>query len=253
MTLMIENTNAIQTPWTVWFLYGATGSGKTTIAASFPEPLFLVPANEGSELTLRGRNLPFIRVGKAADGTIIPVRQHLTAILDDLTKQHHLMRAAMAKGDDAAAFAAFPWQTIVIESLTHLGDMLVEDVSVYGTKKMDQQLWGLISGFLRTLHSRLRNMDVHVVYTALQKTVENEATGIVTGGPNLIGATAEKLPSACDVIAYCEETSTGKNESRYRVHFRKNGSWVARSRFQGFPPHLDNFNFAQVRKHLGLD
>lgn len=251
--LELQNTDEIDSPWTVWFFYGATGSGKTTVASTFPSPLFLVPANEGSELTLRGKHLQFIRLGKTPEGKVIPVRQHLSTILTDLEKRHEQMRVALSKGDDAAAHAAFPWQTIVVESLTHLGDMLVEDVSGYGTKKMDQQGWGLISSFLRTLHSRLRNLDVHVVYTALQKTTENEQSGVITGSPNLIGQTAEKLPSACDVIGYCEEQPVPKGgEPKYRVHFRKHLYWPARSRFRGFPDHVDNFEFAQVQRHLGL-
>lgn len=253
MALHIQNTNSIESPWTVWFLYGATGSGKTTAASTFPDPLFLVPANEGSELSLRGKGLPFIRVGKDATGKPVPVRQHLGEILTDLERLHAQMRAALAKGDEEAAYSAFPWSTIVIESMTHLGDLLVEDVSDYGKRKMDQQGWGLISSFLRTLHSRLRNLDCHVVYTALAKTSESEQGGIVTGGPNLIGSTAEKLPSACDVIAYLEEQPAAKgSEPVYRAYFRKHRWWQARSRFSSFPEHLDNFDFAKVQQHLGL-
>lgn len=250
--LELQNTNEIATPWTVWFLYGQTGAGKTTIASSFPEPLFLVPANEGSELTLRGRGLPFVRLGKRKDGQSVPVRAHISEILTELERKHALMRQAYAKGDEEGAHAQFPWQTIVVESLTHLGDMLVEDVSNNGQRKMDQQGWGLISSFLRTLHSRLRNLDVHVVYTSLAKVTESEG-GTTLGGPNLIGSTAEKLPSACDVIAYCEELPGSKPEApRFRAHFRKHSYWVARSRFASFPAQIDNFTFAQVQAHLGL-
>lgn len=250
--LELQNTNEITTPWTVWFLYGQTGAGKTTCASTFPAPLFLVPANEGSELSLRGKNLSFVRLGRRADGATVPVRAHFSEVLTELERRHAQMRQALAKGDEEVAHAAFPWQTIVVESLTHLGDMLVEDVSMNGTKKMDQQGWGLISSFLRTVHSRLRNLDCHVVYTALAKTSESES-GAVLGGPNLIGSTAEKLPSACDVIAYCEELPGSKPEQpRFRAHFRKHSYWVARSRFSTFPAHLDNFTFAQVEQHLGL-
>jgi hypothetical protein len=128
--------------------------------------------------------------------------------------------------------------------------MLVEDVSNYGKNKMDQQGWGLISSFMRTLHSRLRNLDVHIVFTSLAKTAEDDQGKITSGGPNLIGQTAEKLPSACDVIAYCEE-QPGKTPT-YRVFFRKYRWWAARSRFPGFPEFSDNFTFASVQQHLGL-
>lgn len=253
MTMEIQNTNQIDTPRTAWFLYGATGSGKTTAAATFPRPLLLVPSNEGSELTLRGRDVPFVKLGKDLSGRVIPVRQHLQQIMTDLERRHAQLQAALRAGDEAAADAAFPWETIVVESLTHLGDMLVEDVSNFGQRKMDQQGWGLISTFLRTLHARLRNMDVHVVYTALSKLTESDS-GSVSGGPALIGSMADKLPSACDVIAYFEETPPLQKGDRptYRAHFRKYKFWPARSRFAAMPDHVDNFDFAAVQQYTGL-
>lgn len=250
--LEIQNTNDIATPRTAWFFYGATGSGKTTAVATFPRPLLLVPANEGSELTLRGNSLPFIKLGKTIDGRVIPVRQHLNQILTELEAKHTRMQAALREGDDEKADAEFPWETIALESLTHLGDMLVEDVSNYGQKKMDQQGWGAISTFLRTVHSRLRNMDVHVCYTSLAKLSESEGSA-TTGGPALIGSMAEKLPSACDVIAYFEELPGMKDQPPiHRAFFRKYKWWPARSRFKTLPPHIDNFNFEELRGQLEL-
>jgi hypothetical protein len=272
--LEIQTSDQIQMPWTAWFLYGDTGSGKTRVAATFPAPLFLVPANENSHLTLAqllGQKLPYILVGKRADGTVVGVRAHYSEILTELEKRHEQMRReytaatkARAAGDEekaqtheAAAAQAFPWQTIVPESLTHLGDLLVDDVGDFGRKKMDQQAWGVISTFLRTVHSRLRNMDVHVVYTSLAKQQLGENGSVISGGPNIIGSLAEKLPSACDVIAYLEEIpgsgrdKNGKlNPSTFRTYFRKYQKWQVRSRFGGFPDYVDNFQFAQVEAKL---
>lgn len=250
--LEIQNTDEIQTPRTAWFFYGATGSGKTTALATFPRPLLLVPANEGSELSLRAQRIPFVKVGKDLSGKVIPVRQHLNSILTDLEARHARMQAALRAGDELAADREFPWETIGVESLTHLGDMLVEDVSNYGLKKMDQQGWGLISTFLRTVHSRLRNMDVHVVYTSLAKLSESDGSA-TTGGPALIGSMAEKLPSACDVIAYMEEIpQPAPNPPIYRTFLRKYKWWQARSRFASLPPYIDAFNFNALGEQLGL-
>lgn len=267
MALEIQTAADITAPWTVWFLYGALGSGKTRAASTFRAPLFLVPANEGSELTLRqlaDKNLPFIRIGKRMNGQVVPARAHMSEVLSELEKMHaEMLRlrnlADKASGDEqealyAKADAAFPWQTIVVESLTHLGDLLVEDVSDYGKKKMDQQQWGLISTFFRTVHSRLRGMDAHIVYTALAKAQESDSGSITSGGPNLIGQMAEKLPSQCDVVAYLEELQyvdkTGAQQNVHRVYFRKYKYWLARTRFANFPAYVDNFNFADFEEKL---
>lgn len=252
MPLEIQHTNEIQMPWTTWFAYGGMGAGKTTFASTFPAPLFIIPANEGSELALRAKKLDYVKVGKRADGKVVPVRQHLNEILTELEQRHARMRECLAKGDEAGADAAFPWQTLVPESLSHLGDMLIEDVSNYGKTKMDQQGWGQISTFMRTLHSRLRNLDAHIVYTALAKTETNDAGAIVNGLPALIGQTAEKLPSACDVVVYMEEQPVAKGEKPiYRAFFRRYRWWAARSRFSGFPDFLDNPSFSQLQPQLG--
>lgn len=263
--LEIQNTSEITMPWTAWFLYGSMGAGKTRAAATFPDPLFILPANENSHLTLaqlKEQNIPYITIGKRPDGTPVKARQHLSEVLTELDRRHGLMRQCYAKAmkepnpDARAALEAealkhFPWQTIVGDALTHLGDLLVDDVSNQGAKKMDQQGWGIVSNEYRTLHSRLRNMDVHVVYTALAKTQEAEGGGIAQGGPNLIGSMAEKLPSACDVVVYMEELAgDAKTGPTYRAYLRKYRWWQARTRFGGFPDYMDSFDFRKLEPKI---
>lgn len=235
-----------QVPWTAWFLYGPTGTGKTTAASTFPDPLFIVPANENSFVALleREQAYTYLTVGKdASTGASIKARQHMEEILEWLDARY---RRACA-GDEKA----FPWQTIVIESLTHYTDLVVEDLSDYGKKQMDQAKWGHLSGHLRMLHDRLRALDVHIVYTALSTVKEVKGHDASVGLPNLTGQMAEKLPSACDVIGYCETLRAPKGESTYRVNFRRTGPFTARSRFSRLPAFVDNFSFHDVQPHLG--
>lgn len=242
-----------ETPYTAWFLYGDTGSGKTVAASTFPDPIFLVPANENSYVSLleHGASYPFVVIGKdVVTGKTLRARQHLMQVLDYLEEQYHKAIALQTAGDDAGALKAFPYQTIVVESLTHLVDLVVEDVSDYGRKRMDQATWGLISTFLRTLHDRLRALDVHVVYTALAQVKEVKGADASRGMPGISGSMAEKMPSACDVIGFCEEVTTPKGGAVYRMHFRKYGLFQARTRFRRMPKFVDNFNFADVEPFL---
>lgn len=244
------------TPWSTWFIYGPTGSGKTRRAATFPAPLFIIPANEGSHITLLqlGSNFDFVQVGKdPATRERVPARAHMDAVLADLERRHRQMIAHENKGEHEAAAAVFPWSTIVFESLTHYCDLVQEDISRYGTVQMNQQSWGQLSTHLRTIHDRIRNLDVHVVYTALEKTDQKgEGAGsAVEGGPNMTGAMARKMPSACEVIAYCEVVPAMKPESPpiYRTYFRQHRQFAARSRF-AFPAYVDNFNFADLEPYM---
>jgi hypothetical protein len=245
----IQSTAKIQSPWTHWFFYGPTGSGKTTAAASFPFPLFLVPAAEGSELSLHTMDLPYIKLGRDKHGNVIPIRQHFDAVLAELEQKHAAARKLTAAGKDDEAIEAFPWETIVVESMTHLCAMLQDDISQNGRIKMDQQRWGIMSDYLRTLHTRLRALDCHVVFTALAKVEGDEQTQ--EGAPDVPGKMSRLLPSACDAIGYCETIDGGpKQPPIYRVHFRQHRVYPARTRFKGVPAHIDGFTFGSVLTHL---
>ena len=244
MSLKISNTLVMPHPRVRAFFYGATGSGKTTAAATFPTPLFLTPANEGSELTLTGRSFDYIRLGLDDNGRPIGVRAHMTTVLGEL--EARFTKALKAKSDEEA-LALFPWETIVFESLTHYGDLLVEDIGQQGSKTMDQQSWGAFATHLRTVYNRLNSLDCHVVLTALEKVQVTDDKRTV-GGPNFSGSMAIKLPSACDLIGYCVATPKSAKDTAYRVHFRQHGPFAARSRFTGFPPFVDNFDFSDVER-----
>jgi len=246
--VIISNTKTLEHPKIRAFFYGPTGSGKTTAASTFPRPLFLTPANEGSELTLAGRDFDVIKLGIDDNGRQTPIRPHISSVLTELDQR---LQTAMRAKTDAEVVAAFPWETLVLESLTHYCDLVVEDVSNKGQKKMDQLGWGKVSTHLRTVYNRLNNLDCHVVLTSLEK-VSVTSDGAAVGGPNVTGSMAVKLPSACDIIGYCRTLPAQRPSEppTYRIHFQQHGPFAARSRFRGFPPYLDDFNFSSVEPFL---
>ena len=227
--VQLQNAAALTSPWFRFFLYGDTGAGKTHALGTFPKPIFLVPSNENSMLTLRGRNIDYIEISDR--------RAMQEAIQWLLNKYNQAMRAPEEQ------FATiFPWETICVESLSHYCELLVDDISKRGSKKMDQQGWGQLSTHLRVVHSQLSALDVHVAYTSLGKLDDAGR-----GQPLMIGKNALMMPSACDVVAYCEAVPVARGAKPiYRVHFRQYGVWPARSRIQGLPDYVDNFTFADI-------
>ena len=236
--LGFKNAADMDDQWHHWFFYGATGSGKTTLASTFPRPVFILPKNEGSIVTLRGRDIPYYEV---VDMDKTPLRDgvgSMSHVLDTLE------RAYYKDPDD------FPFDTIVIESVSHYSDLVIEQLTAGGKLHMDQPKWGILTAHLRNIQSRLRNMEVNVVFTALDAVKEDDS-GTTVGGPLIQGASAKKLPSSCDAIGYCEEVGGAKNKApKYRVHFRRKGVYVARGRLKGLPSEIDNFDFAEVDKLL---
>jgi hypothetical protein len=178
-------------------------------------------------------------------------RTTLNAILGMLEERHTKMRKFLTDGKPDEAATVFPWETIVLESMTHLCAMLQDDISNNGQIKMDQQKWGIMSDYLRTVHTRLRGLDCHVVFTALAK-VDGEEGSVHEGAPDITGKMARLLPSACDAIGYCETLDSGnaKTPPVYRVHFRQHRVFPARTRFRGMPAVVNNFTFGAIEQFL---
>ncbi len=234
--LSVKNAEDLETVWTHWFFYGDSGSGKTTIAHTFPNPLFLVPHNEGSIVTLRGRNQPYIEI---VDWDKTPLKNgvsSMTHALDAIEKLY-------SKNPDA-----FPYDTIVIESVTHLGDLIIDGLTNDGKSQMSQNLWGTFGSNLKSVQTRLKRMQVHAVFNALAKTDSSDDKKTLMGGPYIQGQSADKLPAACDVYGYVELYG-----DTHRVHFKKYRHFSARTRFKRMPAVMENFDYEDVRQYLGVD
>jgi AAA domain len=231
------NTNTLTAPWTRWFIYGDTGTGKTEIASSFPRPLFLVPRSEMSVTTLSGRNFPYLTViDKSSAYSERTCSGGLTSIIDNLE--------AMYKKDAVN----FPFDTIVLESVTHYMGMVISELTDGHKAQMDPGRYGKLYNHLSNIHGRFTNMDIHLVYTALAKWDEDTSKG----GPLLPGQTKDMLPSACDVFAYTTaedqgSDKNGKKPLKYSLHTRGYKGYQARTRFRGMPASIVDFQFAKIQ------
>lgn len=225
MAVTIQNAQKISEPYIHVFLYGHTGSSKTTSASSFPRPLFLVPKTEASILTLRGKDFDYIEI------------ENTDQMVEAL---EHFWVLQQQKGA-----AALPFETLVFESLSHYCDMLTGEVfkKRAGDKKntaplptldlltkgaMQTQDWGVLRGHFLALQRMLKRLDCNVVYTALADAPSSD--GFKPGNPLIQGAAKDLVPSACDIISYLEVDA-----GEYRAHSRERSHYYARTRFQAMP------------------
>lgn len=227
MTIEIKNAKQITSPWAHVFLYGWSGAGKTTAAASFPKPLFLVPKTENSVLTLRGRDFQYIEIEST----------------DQMVEALEMFWVKQQKEGPAA----LPFETLVSESLSHYCDMLTGEIfrkragSKGGTVSptidaitkgaMQTQDWGIVRTHFLALQKMLRRLECHVVYTALADAPSSD--GMKPGNPLIQGAAKDLVPSACDVISYLEV-----DNGEYRAHNRERSRYYARTRFNALPTTL---------------
>lgn len=224
--LPLLSTAQMPMPYTHWFLYGETGAGKTVAASTFERPLFLVPRNENSMVTLRGMDYRYLEVDY----------------------HNALPLIAQIRREQTQLGTEWPFRTLVFESLSHYQEFVINALTDDRRHDMTVSHWGKLSNHFQQLHDALRALDMHVVFTALARS-ELDASKVPTGGPMLSGNTASKLPSACDVIGYCEVERT-KRGSVYRIHFVKHGAFIARSRFPRMPAVVENFRFCEIEPYL---
>src|SRR3979409_1439329 len=157
MTLSPRNAKDIVAPWTHWFLYGDSRSGKTRSAATFPRPIFLVPYNEQSITTLRGMDIAYYEI-TGQKGAVVDGAGGLEDVLLELENEYY------------ASPDTFPYDTVVLESISHYADLAIEELTRSGKVFMDQGKWGQFLAHFRNIQGRLRKMQVHAVFTALAKT-----------------------------------------------------------------------------------
>jgi len=182
--------------------YGEAGSGKTTLASTFPRP-FLLDSDKGGR-TLKEKKIPFLPL-KRGDRTFDIVRN----VLGKLEKKE-------------PPFDELVVETLVFDSLTSLADMLMIEAMVNpspGTKPMNpmtqKPLWdhyALVGNRIQDLMKYAQDLQLNIVATAGVKLERDEVLGSFIGKPNIVGSYRNVVAHDFDEVLYlaCEEQGQGK-------------------------------------------
>lgn len=181
MALEIYSTNEARPKPLTCFVYGKSRVGKTTFAATFPKPVFLVAGVEGNEATLSQH-----------EGVIVVVIKSVQDMEDALTALQTDARLKQCR-------------TIVVDSLTFYMDMWIAEV-IRKKKSMEIQDWQKLDlHVMKHLVPTLHSLNKHVVWIALEQ--ETRKGDMITGGtPMLYGKAPQKVPATTDLIVHLNKT-----------------------------------------------
>lgn len=161
-------------------IYGEQGTGKTTIAGTFPGPVVYVDCNEEGTLSVRGQGHKRFRVRKF---------DTLEGIYWYLKTQKH------------------PFKTVVIDTTTQLADIGMQKVLEEDDHSglPIRKHWGQNTQLMKTWLILFRNLEMNTVFTAQVRRLDEEDLDddeSYTKVPMLSPAVRAVLGAAVDIIGY---------------------------------------------------
>lgn len=171
-----------------WVIHGRAGSGKTTLASTFPGPILLLDVkDEGTDSIADVKNLDVMEITEWQD-------------LEDV--YWHLVKNPGK------------YKTLVIDTVTQMQQMAVEEIgnrkklggkSLGDWGSMTKGDWGDIASKMKTWISYYRDLPMEVIFLAQERVFNNEdddATGMLDPevGPRLSPSVMSHICAAVSII-----------------------------------------------------
>ena len=166
--------------------YGASGTGKTTFAASFPKPLLHIDINENTDRVIAGID------------DVKTIRVDNTELMDEL---FWYLR------DNPHEF-----NTIVIDTVSQLQELVLTEYMAdmkapnMGRPQMSQRAWGIVSSEMKVLISKWSLLGKDIVFIAQNRSFSTsddnpQDQGIDPEvGPSVMPSVAKHLNASVDVL-----------------------------------------------------
>lgn len=169
--------------------YGRSGTGKTTLAATFPLPALLIDINDRGTDSISDTEVDVAQIDK-------------WETFDDLYWQ-------LKSGE-------LQYKTVIIDTVSGLQELAIRDivgepkegknVGDWGT--MTKQQWGTVAGVMKSMITRFRDLPMDVVFLAQDRAFNFEEEEGETAanmimpevGPQLMPSVAKHLNAAVFVI-----------------------------------------------------
>lgn len=230
--------------------YGGPGLHKSSVAACFPDPLFLLTENPG---------ISGIRTLASNSGGKLMIRDMGTmkAVLNDLLNGMHQ-----------------PYKTLILDNITGYDETLAAKIEEIETPNLRGKLFapnmalgghGSASSWMQVEHTKIRNMmtkisekfGVSIIYIAHQRITEIPVSGLERADcviPNTLykGVSQVYCQQDIDGVFYfardllvIKNDKTGKNQAIEReegniiIHTQPSTQFLAKSRYRDMPAQIN--------------
>jgi len=196
---------------------GSSGAGKSTLATTFPGIKFVADFDNKISSVMKYylgnkeilEKIEFEPYGKLPIKPIAGKKSRMQTFLDDMKKFCDLQNTGKP----------LPFQTLVIDTITTLGDSLLEDyreVSQLAVKRPNkdqnsQSDYGLFANHVRQIITPALALDCHVVIIGHTKPDKDENSGIITNQLMFPGAMADKLGLYFEEVYFAKVDKEGKH------------------------------------------
>jgi AAA domain-containing protein len=231
--------------------YGASRSGKTQLAATFPRPLFLSDKGESGWETIRYMPVdlfyePNHRTPSGLSCEVWPI-----STAQEMLESIPVVAEILRKEPDR-------WGTLVVDSLTFYADSYFAQLELnyrkamgqkYDPRRAFQDLGSHLRWIMIRLHEITEPLGVNVVWLALEKPPQESGD---PGGILLSGQSALKTPARCDGLLYQRHYRAGA-DTVYEVHAQPFGIMPAGGRgFQVLPCPMVSPTYRDFEALLGI-
>jgi phage nucleotide-binding protein len=184
-------------------VYGASGSGKTSLAKTIGEPT-LVISSEAGLLSLQGNDIDVIDITVDDQGKLIPKEKRIAR----LGEVYSFLQTEPAK--------KYKW--IFIDSLTELSQNLMEQLYLeFPDRSQTLPMYGELSKRSRALIKTFRDLpNFNVIFTALDE-VEKDEAGMRYTGIQMVGKISTQVPAFFDEVFYLHVFTDEKGETKRQI------------------------------------
>jgi hypothetical protein len=150
------------------------------------------------------------------------------------------------------------YDTVVVDSLTSMGDIAMERAMQIDPKRGDDEgpIWNVHYGIVKNIMSAklhiILSWPCNVIFNSHWGLAKDKQGNIISADPMLTGQLSVKIPGLFDEVYSCEALTTG-NQTKYYMNLITKGVYKARSLISGkerlLPDRIPN-DYNELRKHI---